>query len=231
MRQVKTQKALDAAIKKGEIVRVKSGLYCISGNARVYAYGNARVDASGNARVDASGNARVDASGNASVYASGNASVYASGYSAAVRRSAQAECRGNVLDLTTRPETVEQWLARYHVAFHDGLPLLYKATHANYATQNGVSYVPGTDVVAPDWEDRSDIECGSGLHFCWCAAACRQFNREPAHFIACQVAIEDIRIYDGQPQWPDKIRARACRALYECDEDGNRVAKEEGAGQ
>jgi len=186
----------------------------------VRAYDSAQVWASDSAQVRAYGSAQVRAYGSAQVTAHGRASV--------IRFSPSAICRGNVLDLTVWPKTTEEWLTRYSIRTVDGKVVLYKGLNQDWRSPHGLGYKPDTTVTAPDWVD-DGRECGAGLHFCWCPSACDQFNvdyKPFSHYVACKVAVADIRVYrnDGV-QFPDKVRARTCKVLYEVDREGKRVSK------
>ena len=82
--------------------------------------------------------------------------------------------------------------------------------------------MPGTTVEAPDW-DGGNHECGGGLHFCGDPAACDLFrDKEGDRYVACEVAVADIVVH-ARADYPDKIKAPRCKALYEVDRDGNRI--------
>jgi len=41
-------------------------------------------------------------------------------------------------------------------------------------------------------------------------------------YVACEVAVADIVVH-ARPDYPDKIKARRCKVLYEVDREGNRI--------
>ena len=45
---------------------------------------------------------------------------------------------------------------------------------------------------------------------------------EGDRYVACEVAVADIVVH-ARPDYPDKIKARRCKALYEVDREGNRI--------
>jgi hypothetical protein len=194
----------------------------LRGNASAELRGNASAELWENARAELRGNARATLRGNARATLRGNARAEAWNYSSCILLSPTAKAEGNILDLSKFPLTPKEWLDRYHIPIKSTFVVLYKATNDTFETRNGIKYIPGTDVIAPDWED-INIECGNGLHFCPRPSACKQFNENPFHFVACKIAIKDIRVYQGAPNYPDKIRAQKCKVLYECDIDGNKI--------
>ena len=116
----------------------------------------------------------------------------------------------------------KDWLKAVGAKVSRGKGILYKRTGPDFQTQNGIRYLPGTEVEAPDW-DGGNHECGGGLHFCGDPAACDLFRGgEGDRYVACEVAIADIVVH-ARPDYPDKIKARRCRVLYEVDRDGKRI--------
>ena len=101
-----------------------------------------------------------------------------------------------------------------------GKAILYKRTDANFRTRNDFEYPIGKMVEAPDWDP--DPECGGGLNFCVDPGGCDAFrDGENDKYIACQVNIKDIVVH-AKPQYPDKIKAKKCLVLYECDREGKK---------
>jgi hypothetical protein len=135
-----------------------------------------------------------------------------------------------VLDLTKYPKTVTEWLQKYEVEVIDDYCLLYKGTDINYKTQRETKWEIGKTTIALDWENRTDIECGYGLHFCHHPICCEKFL-EVKHYMACKVQISDIKIYNGKPTYPDKIRARAGTPIYECDRWGKKLLNRDSKGR
>jgi len=193
-------------------------------SARVEAWESAHVEAWGSAHVVAWGSTHVVAMQSSHVVAWESSHVEAWGKSTCTRRSKYSKCDGNVYEIAY-PSTVKEWLKHYKVPIRKGKVILYKATGEEFDTQHNTRYLPGTETVALDWEDTTTIECGKALHFCAKPYLCDQFRHNPAHYVACQVDISDIRIYNGgEPDYPDKIRGRACVNLYEVDRQGKRIA-------
>lgn len=217
---VTTQAEMDAAIVRQEgdpLVRIE-----VCGSVNVYIYDSATVYVYDSARVTASGSASVYAFDSASVYASDSATVSASGFVTVLRLSPNVVVLtgGRIPDFSTPLGWCEYAGAAEASA---ETRILYKGLDSEFRSAHGTVYLPGTEVVAPDWDD-GEAECGGGLHFCASAAATLQFADDAAKFVACEVALADMAAHEF-PRYPSKIKARAARVLYECDVHGERVVK------
>jgi hypothetical protein len=100
--------------------------------------------------------------------------------------------------------------------------VLYKRTDHEFKTTNGIHYIVGSLVEAPDWDRRP--ECGGGLHFCIDPAGCDAFrDGKEDRYVACLVDPKDIVVH-AQPEYPDKIKVKKCKVLYECDREGKKIS-------
>jgi hypothetical protein len=127
--------------------------------------------------------------------------------------------------VVVRRETAQEWCDYYGVKVTDGVALLYKGVRTDFSSPHGADYTPGTIPVADDW-DGGKRECGGGLHFSPTPRMTHEFIDNPAHYLACPVALADIAVHpDGT--YPQKVKARGCAApVYEVDEDGERIGPE-----
>ena len=76
-------------------------------------------------------------------------------------------------------------------------------------------------VEAPDWDPKP--ECGGGLHFCINPAGCDDFrDGVEDRYVACLVDPKDIVVHPN-PKYPDKIKVKKCKVLYECDREGIKI--------
>lgn len=136
-----------------------------------------------------------------------------------------------------RPETGAEWCEFYGVEIRKGgnlsrdlagqdVAILFKAVGEGYRATNDFAYEPGTAPEAPDW-DGGSRECGGGLHFSPHPKMAKEFNREPAHFVACPVLVSEIVVHpDGT--YPQKVKApRVAAPCWEVGEDGNRIDGED----
>jgi hypothetical protein len=119
--------------------------------------------------------------------------------------------------------TAEQWCAFYGVEVENGVAILYKAVDAEFKSRQGMSYAPGTQPEAPDW-DGSEEKCAGGLHFSPFPFVALQFTPNATRFLACPVRVADMVVGENGT-FSQKVKARgACGPVYEVDEYGRRVS-------
>jgi len=194
------------------------------GSAHVEAWESAHVEARGSAHVEAWESAHVEAWESAHVEAWGSAHVVASTLVAIHRHSSAAVVIGGTVIEVRRPVTAVEWAAFYGAKLDGATLLVYKAVRADYRSAHGFLYQPGTTVEAPDW-DAGCAECGGGLHFSPHPAMALEFDPQATRFVACPVALEDIRAPQKDDEYPHKIKARrTCGPIYEVDRTGKPVA-------
>ncbi len=198
-----------------------------SSQPRVVASGSSqpRVVASGSSqpRVEASGSSqpRVEASDNVLLSVRGRVKVTASQHVATLAEGELPEIQGGIMRRLTL-NTARDWCGYYGARVQGDFAILYKAVDDNFKSGHGMAYLPGTAVEAPDW-DGGDRECGGGLHFCARPITARGYDQSATKFVACRVALADIRPPKSDDAHPNKVKARSCDALYECDEIGEAV--------
>jgi hypothetical protein len=151
-----------------------------------------------------------------------------------VIRGTKASVTGTKRVQRIKIQTPADWCAYYGVEVERGIATLYKAVkgEADYPFQSWgisdrtgqrVTYTPGTEAVAGDW-DGAARECGGGLHFSPSPQMALEFARDTQRckFVACAVALKDIVVHpDGE--YPQKVKAEKCRVLYECDRRGRKI--------
>jgi hypothetical protein len=188
------------------------------GSATVLATGSAVVEARESAIVVAGGSTTVRAFGSAMVRARGRTQVEAAEGVSVVRHGAGVAVSAPVQSVP-RVGAAWQWCAYYGVEVRDGVATLYKAVEDDYRSYHGISYRPGTEPVAPDWDGGAQ-ECGSGLHFSPLPTFALARADDVMRFVACPVRVEDIVVHPNG-LYPDKVKARAvCGPVYEVREDG-----------
>jgi hypothetical protein len=222
-----TQEQFRAALAAGHTARVSAGLWEASASAHVEAWGSAHVVAWESAHVEAwvsahvvaRESAHVEARESAHVEAWGSAHVVASRYVTITKHGATAITEGGVLVVVPPITTAEDWCDYYGAKVTDGIATLYKVVRADYRSQHGFLYQPGTSPEAPDW-DGGVAECGGGLHFCAHPIAALDFDGEATKFLACPVALADIVVHHPAG-YPHKIKARRiCGPIVEVDRYG-----------
>jgi hypothetical protein len=235
---VRTQTELDAALNDGKKVQVNEGYFEVHfgfvtayGSAQVTAYGSAQVTACGSsqvracdsAQVRACDSAQVRACGSAQVTAYDSAQVRATNYVAITIHGKNSKVRGGIKIKMPKITTPAQWCEFYGVEVKRGVAILYKGADDDFKSPRGAIYKPGTVTEADDW-DGGERECGGGLHFSPRAFMALQFVNAATKFVACAVELKDMAVHwDGD--YPQKCKARACRNLFECDQDGNEIKK------
>jgi hypothetical protein len=142
----------------------------------------------------------------------------------AVLTDGKASITGGQVTVIEPIKSPAEWCDVYGVVVIQNVALLYKAVEANYCSQRGGDYTPGTIPVATDW-DGGKKECGGGLHFSPRPAAGLAFNPGAEKFVACPVNLADISIHPD-PVYPSKVKARCCcAATWEVDIDGEPVTE------
>jgi hypothetical protein len=195
-----------------------------SGSATVRAYDSATVRAYGSATVEAYDSATVEASGSATVRAYGSATVEASKFVAIHRYGTRAKVNGGVLIQIPECKTGLDWIDYYGLTPEDESVVLFKAVGADFKSGHGADYTPGTTVTADDFDPQP--HCGQGLHFGPRPhLAARYHHAAVTRYIACRVKVADIVVIESWGRPGDKIKARSCDALYECNADGDRLAE------
>ena len=238
--KVATQAEFDACVKAGNIAVCISGHFEASGRATVRAFDSATVTAFDSATVEASDSATVTASGSATVTAFDSATVTAFGrvfvrLFSALKITATAQVvilreprsRGDVdgghVVQASAPKTAAHWCEDHGVEVKDGIAILYKGVSDAFISPRGGNYRPGTTPMAPDW-DGGQAECGGGLHFSPRPAMTLQFANNAERFVACPVALADMRAPKDDDEYPAKIKARGCCApVWEVSLKGERI--------
>ena len=140
---------------------------------------------------------------------------------AIIRHGPDTKCTGGHQIKTFGLDTPRKWARAYGAKITNGRIILYKALDNNYKSSHGMEYRPGAEVIAPDW-DRGKEECGGGLHFCAQPGSCLGFFYKAERFVACDIKLDDLVVHID-PQFPNKVKARKCRVLHECDIDGKKM--------
>jgi len=211
--EVKTQAELEKACADGNIAVVRAGVFTAYGSSQVTAYGSSQVTACGSSQVTACGSSQVTACDSSQVTASKQVAVTVTG---------KAKVTGGVQIKYKGPRTAKHWLANYGVVPEKGVAILYKIVRADWKSQHGTSYEPGTMPKADDW-DGGTAECGGGLHFCPIPCMCYQFDAEGKKFVACPVKVSEIVVHKD-PNYPTKIKApRVCAPTWEVDVNGKKI--------
>jgi hypothetical protein len=174
------------------------------------------------AHVEARESAHVEAWESAHVEARESAHVEASKWTSVRKmRTHTGLIEGGIILVEPEIATVEDWCAYHGAAVKDGIAILYKAVRDDYRSQHGFLYAPGSSPVCDDW-DGGEAECGGGLHLCAAPVMCLSFDGEATRFLACPVALTDMRRSEASDRYPTKIKvARICGPIVEVDREGH----------
>ena len=217
---IKHSKARESAhVEAWESAHVKAW-----GSAHVEARESAHVEAWESAHVEAWESAHVKAWESAHVEAWGSAHVEASKWTTVrkmLRHSGIIE--GGIVVLEPEISTVEDWCAYHGVTVKDGVAIVYKAVRDDYRSYHGFLYPLGGAPECPDW-DGGAAECGGGLHFSPSPGTALSFDASATRFLACPVALADMRVPKTTDEYPFKIKARRiCGPIVEVDSDSSPV--------
>ena len=119
------------------------------------------------------------------------------------------------------PEDMRQWCALKGIKIKKNRARFWKVVCNNGTDWRSgtINYDSKVEIVAPDWDEHYEQECGYGLHLADSPSGARMFcDREQlktARLLLVSAAIKDCRCFPGLPDYPMKIRARACRKVRE----------------
>ena len=117
------------------------------------------------------------------------------------------------------PSTVAVWCEMKGIVPKNGRIRLWKTTRKDGTDfySGKIQYNTKKEIVCPDWQDDYASECGAGLHLADSPSGARYFvgDTEEARLFQVSARIEDCVCFGGHPEYPMKIRARACRMVKE----------------
>ena len=214
--EVRTQKQLDAALKKGERYIDLVG----DGEFTVRAYGSSQVTACGSSQVTAYDSSQVTAYGSSQVRACDSSQVRATKYVAVTKHGDRPKVKGGVLISIRRAETAEEWCEFYGVPVKRGIAVLFKAVEDDWkgSTKHAdISYEPGSKPVAHDWNEAA--VCGGGLHLVPRPFMGDQYvSGRVAHYVGCPVRVAEMVLLEDKVKVP-----RLAKPTFEVDIDGEPV--------
>ena len=201
-------------------------------SATVRAWDSATVEAWGSATVTASGSATVTALGSATVTAiaraivrvlSASVTVHASGWATIIlHAAARVTAEASVAVVARIVRTIQDWAHAHGAEERDGKFVLLKWVDADGSTR-GFHYPEGDTVEAPDWDPRTDIECGCGLHACASLIDAEEFRTDrPRLAVELLVDPADCRAPQDGDEYPHKVRFRRAfvSRVWDADKEG-----------
>ena len=206
--EVRSQAEFDACIKASNIAVVIDCSVVARGNSSVVAWGNSSVEAWGNVFIRWFSALKIKASFAVIIGNMGEPDGTLEG--------------GRVLDCKF-PTTPAEWCDHYGVEVKGGVATLYKGVNNEFMSDRGYCYTPGTVPVAPDW-DGGECECGGGLHYSPTPQMTLEFASSATKWVACPVALSDMRSPRQGDDYHSKIKARgSCAPVWEVTRKGVRV--------
>ena len=247
MKEVKTQAELDSMngdwcfVKDGNFVAWGSSHVEARGSSHVEARGSSHIEAWGNSHVEACGsshvvargsshvvardNSRVEALGNSHVEAWGSSHVVARDFVSVVKYSEHVEINtGNMVSLIVPdyPSSVVGWCEMKGIKIENDEFHLWKTVQNNGTDfySGEIQYITDQEIIAPDWQENYNGECGYGLHLSDSPSGAKGFAKsEDFRLLKVLARIADCRVFGDNPSYPMKLRARACRFAKEYSKD------------
>ena len=203
MREITSQAELDKA--GSEWVAVKKGSFIAWGSSHVEAWGSSHVEAWESSHVEAWDFSSI-------VKLSTSSVIIKSGIKATVI-------------IPEYPQTIEEWAELKGIKIQKGRLCLFKCVRPD-----GKDFYSGTinylqknkDIVDPLFDRTHAGECGKGLHLADSPEGAKYFVDREQEYLLLKVSARaaDCIPFPGQPSYPMKIRARACRFVREIEKGG-----------
>ena len=78
-----------------------------------------------------------------------------------------------------------------------------------------INYLQKGEIVDPMWDENYDGECGDALHLADSESGALSFIEFGTEYklLIVKAKISDCRCFGGNPQYPMKLRARACELV------------------
>ena len=122
----------------------------------------------------------------------------------------------SVIIIPNYPKNIKEWAKLKRLKINKNRINLFKVLRLNGTDiySGIINYL--NDAMAPDWNAKFKKECGYGLHFADSPEGAKRFlkdknNKNNYLLIEVSANIKDCIPFGGQPQYPMKLRARACK--------------------
>ncbi len=186
------------------------------GSSHVEAWGSSHVEAWESSHVEAWGSSHVVAWGSSHVVAKESSHVEAWDFSAIHQLSSNCKIKKSPKSTIIKPNypsNIKDWAKIKGVKIKRNRIYLYKVLRLN-----GTDWYSGEidylkKAIAPDWDNNFKEECGYALHLADSPEGAKYFNKDNQNYLLIEVsaAIEDCKPFPGLPEYPMKLRARACK--------------------
>jgi len=183
---------------------------------------NAHAELRGNAHAELRGIAHAELRGNAHAVLRENAHAELRDFAVAHVLSKTCKVLAGFSATVIRPhysKSVTKWAAMKNLPIRKRVIRLWKAVRPD-----GTDFYTGTisylaDAVAPDWDPTATNECGEALHLADSPSGARYFvsseYRQTFRLVEVEALVKDCRCFPGHPEYPMKLRARACKFVRE----------------
>jgi len=200
------------------------------GSSHVVAWESSHVEAWGSSHVVARGSSHVEAWGSSHVVAWESSHVVAWDFSAIHQLSTQSRIKkgykANIIK-PNYPSNIRDWSKLKGLSIKKNRIYLYKVLRLDGKDfySGIISYLK--EAIAPDWDSKYKGECGKGLHLADSPEGAKYFLQDRNNYLLIQVSanIKDCKCFPGLPNYPMKLRARACRfeRIIEKVENGKKI--------
>ena len=234
--EVKTKSAAEKAVKAGKAIRIVGGAFTLSFtglpvNIEVLPSADVKITLTdcGNlsSRAVLRGSSRAEASGYSFLDVRTRGQVKASP-TVCVNLWDGTSCDGGRQQVVNL-HTARDWCEYYGARIDGDHAIVYKGVGKGYRSNHGGDYTPGTMPEDLAWNGKKgECERGCGLNFSPTPRHTHEFHRDPAHYLECRIALDEMVVHFGpQARYPQKCTARRVVApLIECDIDGNHIVPE-----
>ena len=209
MKEVKSQKEFNDEYKNGErFFKIVGFIAVLSGNSRAVLWENSHAELRGNSRAELRENSRA----------------VLWDFTVAHKLSKSAKIKNGPMAVVIIPEypsDMKSWCRLKGIKIKNNRVQLWKCTneHGNDFYTGKIDYTQKGEIVCPDWEEHYERECGYAFHLADSPQAailfCRLDKRDKARLFKVSANINDCKCFGGNPDYPMKIRARACRVVRE----------------
>ena len=225
MRTVTTQQKLNDVSKTGEWVKIEAGDFWVlrenshavlRENSHAVLRENSHAELWGNSHAELWGNSHAELWENSHAVLRGNSHAELWDFSVGHQLSKLSKIKkGSHSTVITPnyPKNIRDWAKLKGLKIHKNTINLFKVLRLDGTDFHSrrINYL--TDAVAPDWDKKFKGECGYGLHLADSPGGAKNFLQDRNNYLLIEVnaLIKDCICFGGQPDYPIKLRARACR--------------------
>jgi hypothetical protein len=196
-------------------------------NSHAVLWENSHAVLRGNSHAELRENSHAVLRGNSHAVLWGNSHAQCkSPYACGILKFIASSCTGR--HIGDKPIKPEEYLQSCGIEIKRKAVILYKSVTKDFTDHKTgqIKYLIGKEVVCPDWDADFKGECGYGLHLSPTIQQAISFN-DSGTYLACRVKVANISSLPAFAEYPDKIRVKTCKPLYQVDKEGNKLSKKE----